>query len=265
MSKFDLCVEFIGLNEDSDDLLSIAEQLSEMVDQDVDCVYPSKVGCKRKSTTPYGFCNRHTNTKKGKAVKQLYDNALLELTSPDAPESDDESIPPSEDSSSEENIEAEYVPAEDDSETKRQDEADEVEKHQNEDGMRLVGGGQYEFVCFKTKNGDIYHKPSGLMFNGASKTAIGTYLSEDDKTYFLTEQYVEFCKKYNIKYNIDNVLVRRECGTVHVPTGLVFNTRTKTAIGKDAGNGKLYVLSDDDIEYCKNKRLRYTQPKLDPN
>jgi len=267
MSKIDLCVEFIGMDNDSDDLLSTVESLSEMESESINCIYPSKVGCKRTAITPFGFCKRHASTKKGISCAELYEQALMEIATPDEPESDEEETheeetpnePPSEESSTVDGeIEAEYVPAEEDSEIKRQEEADEVEKHVNDDGMRLIGGGQYEFVCIKTKNGDIYHKQSGIIFdNVKSKTAVGTYLKEDDKTYFLTEANVEFCNKYNIKYKTDNVLVRRECGTVHVPTNLVFNTRTKTAIGKDAGNGKLYVLSDDDIEYCKKNRLRY--------
>lgn len=71
------------------------------------------------------------------------------------------------------------------------------------------------------------------------------------------------------KYNDDGVkttapgkyefpIVKNKYGqNIHRASGLVFNLRTSTAIGKVAPEGKLYALDSDDVAFCKKYNIRH--------
>ena len=235
MSKVDLCLQFAGMTEEDDDLLLIVEQLLENQEV-IECLYPSKKPCARKSTTQFGYCTRHSLTKKGKALTALWESAISEIDAPDAPESDEESpeetpVPeetphdfdirsptPKPDPTPAPTPKPDPTPAptpnpappspdhEDSEEVAEyvppEDTSDaHDESGYNDDGVKHVGPGKYELALRKNKFGQYVHTKSGLVFNTSTGHALGT-VAPEGRMYALMENDIEFCRKYNVKFKI---------------------------------------------------------------
>src|SRR6185503_5403110 len=79
MSKIDLCRKFVG--EPGDDLLYLVETLVDLREEPCKCVYQGDKPCPRTAESPnyFGFCKQHLNTRRGRELSAIWNDALEEI------------------------------------------------------------------------------------------------------------------------------------------------------------------------------------------
>ena len=75
----DLCRKFVG--EPGDDLLYLVETLVDLREEPCKCVYQGDKPCPRTAESPnyFGFCKQHLNTRRGRELSAIWNDALEEI------------------------------------------------------------------------------------------------------------------------------------------------------------------------------------------
>jgi len=195
--------------------LNVVEQISELRDTTINCVFKSKTPCTRKASTLFGLCSSHLQTKKGAELQTKWNTTIDQL----AEESVVESIEESEEVTIDKSEEDKSVEEKVDKKVKKEDatsknvptpmlsnpdtteESSEDKNIQpDENDIKKTGPGKYHVPLIKTKTGHWVHKKSGIVFNMNSQKAIGKISDDSKKIYTLEPEDIAFCERYNIEY-----------------------------------------------------------------
>ena len=203
-TKTELCLQFIDLfknDKEHDDIYSLAEELLDIRDEPITCVFSSKFQCKRTATTPFGYCTAHFKTRKGTELGHFWNQVLEELDIEESqeeeevektvepvetPEDEVEEIPQSESTmdesgvaayvsqhSSEEQVIAEEAIVTDVNEVTEEAVAEEVVEDVNEEVQAVEEVAQEEsedeqelhFIVLDEDDGTFVNEETGIVVN----------------------------------------------------------------------------------------------------